>query len=119
MDSFLNLLQQLLPTVVGILALPLVILATLLVRKGLQRLGLSQTAEIENLVVAIVNQGVKYAEQEASRLAAEGDDADSGTKMEIATTFILAQIELLGIEQMASDEIVRRIEAAVGEMNNG
>lgn len=118
MDSFINLLQQLLPTVVGILALPLVILATLLVRKGLQRLGLSQTAEIENLVVAIVNQGVKYAEQEAARLAAEGDEADSGTKMEIATTFILAQIEALGLEQMASDELVRRIEAAVGEMNN-
>lgn len=118
MDSITNFLLQILPVLVDTLALPLTILVGILVVKLLKKVGVDETSAIEALVTEVVNQGVKYAEQEAAKLAEKGDLADSGTKMELATTFILAQIESLGLAELASDELVRRIEAAVGEMNN-
>jgi len=116
-ETITNTLMQFLPMVVLILGTPLVIGITLLVRKQLNKLGISNTAAIEALVTGVVEQGVLYAEQEAARKAAEGDLADSGTKMELATDFILLQLKTLGLAEMARDELVRRIEASVGNLN--
>jgi hypothetical protein len=116
-DSIANALIQFLPLLVVILGAPLVIGLTLLVKRQLNRWGISDTAAIEALVNGVVQQGVAYAEQEAARKAAEGDLADSGTKMEMATLFILAQLKALGLAEMARDELVRRIESAVGDLN--
>lgn len=118
MDSLIPLLQQLAPAVVFILGAPLLLLILLYVRKLLNKAGLEETAAIEALVEGVVMQGILFAEQEAAKLAAQGDEADSGTKMELATNFILAQIESLGLAQLAQDELVRRVEAAVGGLNS-
>ena len=116
-DTILNSLLQFLPMIVLILGTPLVLFLTLLARKQLNKLGITNTAAIEALVAGVVQQGVMYAEQEAARKAAEGDAADTGTKMEMATNFIILQLEALGLAEMARDELVRRIEAAVGMLN--
>jgi len=83
MDSIVNFLLQTLPVIVEILAAPVVILVGYLATKLLGKVGIDNTATIEALITEIVNQGVKYAEQEAAKLAAKGDEADSGTKMGI------------------------------------
>lgn len=116
-DSIINALVQFLPMLALILGAPLVIGLTLLVRKQLNRWGINDTLALEALVSGVIQQGVLYAEQEAARKAAEGDLADSGTKMEMATTFILLQLKSLGLAEMARDELIRRIEAEVGLLN--
>ena len=62
--DLIPLLQQLAPTLVFILGAPLVLLATLYVRKLLNKAGIEETAAIEALVEGVILQGVLFAEQE-------------------------------------------------------
>ncbi len=114
----LEAIQQFLPLIVITLGAPLVLWLTLLAKKALVRVGISETAALETLVTALVNQAVLYAEQEASKLAAEGKESSGSAKLQLALDFVLLQLKALGLAEMARDELVRRIEASVGELNN-
>jgi hypothetical protein len=111
-------LQQFLPLIVLVLGAPLVLWLTLLAKRGLNKLGLQETAALEALVTMVVNQAVLYAEQEASKAAAAGEEAGAGTKLQLALDFIKLQLVALGLAEMARDELIRRIEASVGELNS-
>jgi len=114
----LETLQQFLPLIVLVLGAPLVLWLTLIARKGLNKLGLTETAALEALVTTVVNQAVLYAEQEASKIAAAGEEAGADTKLQLAVNFVKAQLVALGLAEMARDELIRRIEASVGELNS-
>ncbi|MBT5188198.1 MAG: hypothetical protein HOM01_15425 [Kordiimonadaceae bacterium] len=114
----LEAIQQFLPLIVIILGAPLVLWLTLLAKKVLTMAGISETTTLEALVTALIGQAVMYAEQEASKLAAEGKESSGSAKLQLAIDFILLQLRSLGLAEIARDELVRRIEASVGELNN-
>lgn len=84
-----------------------------LVKKGIDKLGITRSQDIDDMLDKYVGIGIGYAERWAkSKLSGEGKPA-SQDKLAIAVKKIVGELDQSGITGVAEDLIVGRIEAAL------
>jgi hypothetical protein len=101
-------LGAIMPILAGVITLAL----TALVKKGVDKLGISRSQEIDTMIDKYVGIGINYAQKAASNKL-DGRSHDGKSKMTIAVKTVLDELNQSGITGVAEDLIVARIENAL------
>ena len=108
MEIALVVLKYLLPVILGVLAL----LATVGVKKLLEKWGVERSAAVDAMIDDYVKKGVGFAESWANHFMTEnGAKAASTDKRAKAIGVVLGELKQSGITDVAEDLIVARIES--------
>jgi hypothetical protein len=112
MEIALVVLQYLLPVILGVLAL----LATVGVKKLLDKWGVERSERVDAMIDDYVKKGIGFAESWANHFMAENGAKASGTdKRAKAIGVVLGELKQSGITDVAEDLIVARIESMLVE----
>ena len=96
--------------IVPLLATVITIAISALLKKGVDRLGVKRSQEVDDMIDKYVGIGVSYAKQAAEKKL-EGRELTSGDKLGLATKTVLGELKQSGVKGVAEDLIVARIEA--------
>jgi hypothetical protein len=108
--------EHLLPIVALILSGVLTVLGTYVLRRLSKFLGVKVAAEQEAMVASTVHRGVGYAEEWARTRVRNGEQRPGGAaKMETALDYVDTVLRKYKVPKLAHDEIVKRVESALGE----
>ena len=84
-----------------------------LAKKGIDKLGVTRSQEIDDMIDKYVGIGIGYAERWAnSKLSGDGKPA-SEDKLALAVKTVAGELDQSGITGVAEDLIVARIESAL------
>jgi len=104
-----GLLEGFLPVLATIATTALV----LLIKKGIDKMGVTRSQEIDGMIDKYVGIGIGYAERFASSKFG-GDAKVSGSdKMSLAVETVVGELDQSGITGVATSLIVARIESAL------
>lgn len=108
-----GLAQALIPVLSTILVAALVALA----KKGIDKLGIKRSQEIDTMLDKYVGIGIGYAERFAlNRLNSNGKSVVTGEdKLGIAVTTVMKELDQSGITGVVESLIIGRIEHALGD----
>ncbi len=105
---------EVLGAILPILATVVTLALTALVKKGVDKLGLTRSQDIDAMIDKYVGIGINYAEKAAAnKLGGRSHDGES--KMVLAVKTVLDELGQSGIAGVAEDLIVARIENALHE----
>ncbi len=114
MQTLVALLWQLVPILI-IIAIPsLGVLVHWIVKKFGAKLDNDTKAKFQEILYNIVMQGVGYAEQIAKQKEKENQKLTSETKLNIATQYVIDELQKNKIFDVTADQIAKKIEAALG-----
>lgn len=107
-----TLLQGLMP----VLATIVTVAITALLKKGIDRLGVTRSQDVDFMIDKYVGIGIGYAEKFAlNRLGGDGKSlVKSGDKMSLAVKAVMNELDQSGITGVTEALIVARIESALG-----
>lgn len=102
----LTVLESLLPVLGTIITVALVGL----IKKGIDKLGVNRSEQIDTMIDKYVGIGVDYAERAATKKLG-GRELKSGDKLSLAVKTVMGELDQSGVKGVAEDLIVGRIEA--------
>jgi hypothetical protein len=108
MEIALVVLKYLLPVILGVLAL----LATVGVKKLLEKWGVERSAKVDSMIDDYVKKGIGFAESWANHFMTENGAKAAGTdKKAKAIEVVLGELKQSGLTDVAETLIVARIES--------
>ena len=96
-----------------------------LLEKGRQylkkRWDITLTDQQFKTVTDLADKGIDYAEEQALKWAKEGEEGrpEGVQKMDKALEFVMEQVQILGLDKMAKDALVKLIESRLQVKRNG
>jgi len=100
--------------ILPLLATVLTVAVAALAKKGVDKLGIKRSQDIDDMIDKYVGIGVGYAERYAkSKLAADGTKVGGNDKLALAVKSVMGELDQSGIKGVAENLIVARIESAL------
>lgn len=111
--------EHFVPILATVLGTVLTVLLSGLVKKFGSKLDVETKERLDSLIGGITHQGVAYAEQWAKNLKKSGTEVASNQKLYKAMEYIAAEIRKYKLDQLAEEELVKKIESVLGFHNMG
>ena len=114
-ETLENIVKLLLPTIL-VIAVPVVlVIVRNLINKFTEKLSAETKSTVQDMVDNLVASGISYAEQYAkTQEKAAREKIDGSHKLEIATMYIISEINKQNLPQLNAQEISNRIDSYLG-----
>lgn len=111
-------LASILDHLIPLIAAALAVVVPFLARKWLSvlsdKMGLEITKQQEEALAQAIQKAILYAEEWARGRIKQGEKPSGADKLEKATAFVEAEIERLGLDELAKEKVSALIEAYLG-----
>jgi len=114
MEQVATIFWQILPILISIAIPSVLVLAKWLASKLASKLDAEGKVKVQELLNGIIMGGVAYAEQIAKQKAQNNQAVNGGTKLYIATQWIIDELNKQKIVELTAEEIQKRIESVLG-----
>lgn len=102
--------------ILPLLATVITVALAALVKKGIDKLGVKRSQDVDDMIDKYVGIGIGYAKQyAANKLKAGGSALRGGDKLGIAVKTVMGELDQSGITGVAESLIVARIESALSD----
>jgi hypothetical protein len=104
---WMGVLEGLLPLLAAVITAAL----TLLIKKGIDRIGVAHSKEVDDMIDKYVGIGVDYAKKLATNKLASGSKLAGEDKMALAVKTVMGELQQSGVTGVTKELVIARIEA--------